>query len=1073
MIVLHAHWCPSEGSGGRAGLVLWSESDPSAARPSATEAGRPRLLHPFTLPPDRLRFRLSPWLSTIGPDGIGDRRIVLQLPSREGWPQASPGLAASEIEGTEAIPLPGSGPLAARDRSAAARRGPDDPPAPIGLRLWAIDGLSLDPRSALEFLVRLPSATSLPRDLIVSDDLRFWQAAARLALELLAREALLPGLRRRKADGAWLSAWTTAPSMHDLGRIDRLANAMPAVCRADGGLREAPGARILLEDFLNDVVDAACRNELEAGATASASAGSSLIQAWLAGLSGQPQPLPSDTPEDPGELDAALSAWQADRLAPRGEGWHLALRLQAPAVDAADAAADWRLHFLLQAEDDPDLVAPAAAAWQAGETALELFGRTLARPAATLDAGLAWAARLAPALRRARARKHPRGVRLKTREARAFLEEAMPALREAGIAVEPPEWWDAPEARLSACLRMETPAATAADGDRSPGPRSNGGRLASPVDFWWEVRLGDRVLDADALSRLASTSGPLLSIGGRWLRVDPFQLRAARRLLAAGRQPETFSRALAYRLGAETTVAGLPLASVEARGDLSERLAGLEGPAAAEDPSPPPGLRADLRPYQQRGLAWLVRIRELAGGAILADDMGLGKTLQSLALLAHLRHRAGGRLPGPVLLVAPTSVVTSWAREAERWLPGLRVAVHQGPERPSGRAFASRCADAELLLTSYALLRQDRRDIDAIDWYGLIFDEAQQLKNPGSQLTRAARSLRADWRLALTGTPIENRLGELWSLFEVVLPGYLGPRARFRREIAVPIERHGDGLALRRLRRLTAPFLLRRLKRDPGIAAELPAKQEVRVDCRLGPEQVLLYQSELERSMAGLEAEAEGMARRGRILAMLTRLKQICNHPAQRLGLEADAPVDIRRSGKLRRLVALLEELSDEGEAALIFTQYRVMGDLLRRALRDALGEEPLFLHGGLSAAGRDRLIRRFQDDPRGPRLLILSLKAGGTGLTLTRASHVFHYDRWWNPAVEDQATDRAHRIGQARAVTVHRMICQGTVEERIDALLEQKRGLAEQVIGRSERWLTDLSIEALRRLVELGDGVG
>ena len=444
--------------------------------------------------------------------------------------------------------------------------------------------------------------------------------------------------------------------------------------------------------------------------------------------------------------------------------------------------------------------------------------------------------------------------------------------------------------------------------------------------------------------------------------------------------------------------------------------------------------------------------------------MGLGKTVQLIAFL--LARRAARPDDGrPTLIVCPTSVLGNWERELSRFAPTLPVLRHHGPER-ARRPDALRSAPPHAaVITTYALLRRDATLLGQIDWAVASLDEAQNIKNAASRQAQAARALKAAHRFALTGTPVENRLAELWSIFEFCAPGLLGPLERFRKRFALPIERYRDERAARDLRRLVGPFILRRVKSDPAIIPDLPPKQEMAVVCTLSREQATLYQAAVEDTMERIEA-AEGIQRRGLVLALLTALKQICNHPAHYLREPGPLP---GRSGKLDRLTEMLEETVAAGDRALIFTQFREMGDRLVGHLARALETEVLFLHGGVPRVARDAMVHRFQEETSGPSLFVLSLKAGGTGLNLTRASRVFHYDRWWNPAVEDQATDRAHRIGQRQVIQVYRFLTAGTVEEKIDALLIDKRALADRIVGAGEAWITELSDIELRQLLSLG----
>lgn len=453
----------------------------------------------------------------------------------------------------------------------------------------------------------------------------------------------------------------------------------------------------------------------------------------------------------------------------------------------------------------------------------------------------------------------------------------------------------------------------------------------------------------------------------------------------------------------------------------------------------------------------------------VANNILCHNTVQVAAFLLHERAHANGNAARPTLVVCPTSVVSNWERELARFAPDLSVYAHHGAARKKND-LTTRAAVADVVLSSYPLLQRDEKQLTALGWNNVILDEAQNIKNPATKQAQSARKLPAQWRLALTGTPVENRLGELWSIFQFLNPGYLGSQADFQHRFANPIERGGSDQAAQQLKRLTAPFILRRVKTDPQVISDLPAKNEMKIYCNLTREQATLYEAVVRDSMMRLE-QAEGMARRGIVLATLTKLKQVCNHPAQFLG---DASALPGRSGKLARLTEMLGEVRAVRERALVFTQFAEMGKLLQEYLRSQLADEVLFLYGSTPTKTRTQMIDRFQNDPHGPSVFILSIKAGGTGLNLTRANHVFHFDRWWNPAVENQATDRAFRIGQTRNVQVYKYLCAGTFEEQIDAMIERKQQLAATIVGTSESWLTELSTAQLRDLFQLrSDAIG
>ena len=441
--------------------------------------------------------------------------------------------------------------------------------------------------------------------------------------------------------------------------------------------------------------------------------------------------------------------------------------------------------------------------------------------------------------------------------------------------------------------------------------------------------------------------------------------------------------------------------------------------------------------------------------------MGLGKTVQALALIQRDWEENEKR---PVLLICPTSVVGNWRKEAARFTPELPVMVHHGLTRTKSAAFQESAQRQALVISSYALLHRDFETLKAVAWAGVILDEAQNIKNSETKQAKTARSLPAEYRIALTGTPVENNIGDLWSIMEFLNSGFLGTQAQFKRSFFVPIQMTRDPEAVGRLKRLTGPFILRRLKTDKSIIADLPEKMEMKVFCTLTKEQASLYEAVVKETLPELD-ETTGIQRRGMILAALSKLKQVCNHPAQFLGDNSSLP---GRSGKLARISEMLEEIIAVGDRTLVFTQFAEMGELLRRHLQETFGREVLFLHGGTPKQQRDRMVERFQNEESGPAIFLLSLKAGGTGLNLTRANHVFHFDRWWNPAVENQATDRAFRIGQTKNVQVHKFLCVGTLEEKIDEMIESKKEVAEKVVGTGEGWLTELSTTELKELFTL-----
>ncbi len=957
------------------------------------------------------------------------------------------------------------------------------------LALCAVEGIGVPLLDALPRLAALESS-ALER---ASASTAAWSAAAKLALDLVGRERLVPRIVAETAGGRAQFKVSLA-LREDAERVAALARAFPLAAHAvplEGGPRRPPrstrlrtiklpkrrraaagevwAAEALLRAFLDATADALVRTASRAFAAAPVSARphEGWEQRWLCALLGPQEAFASEGFGERGLL-AELETWSRPALGADPGEPRACFRLEYPPERSSTRASRkpaqdgdaFPLRVFLQAADDPSLLVPVAEVFGRRGRSLGRAGRTFHAAEELLLRSLATAARLFPPLGRALRAALPEGVRLDLDETWAFLTDGASALTEAGLGVIlPADLTRSGQRRLR--LRLRVGART-----RSAGATAGASTfsLDEVLAFRWEAAIGDAPLTERELSELAELKAPLVRLRGEWVAVDRAELDEVRRLVNEGGGTIPGRAALAAVLsGSAGQIDSAFSVEMVAEGALGRLVARLREGGAAEAIAVPSDFLGKLRPYQERGLAWLVQMSELGLGACLADDMGLGKTIQFLAYLLE-RRRSHPKDHRPALLVCPTSVLGNWEREIARFAPSLSIARHYGPERARTAERLRAGLDRTLVLTTYGLLRRDAAILAALDWSVAALDEAQNVKNSASRGAQAARSLRAGFRVALTGTPVENRLAELWSLFEFLNPGLLGPLEAFRREIAIPVERYGRDDVAERLSRIVRPFLLRRLKSDPRVVRDLPAKLEMKVVCTLTREQASLYQATVAETMRTIEA-SRGIQRRGLVLALLTALKQICNHPAHYLS--ESGPLE-RRSGKLTRLLEMLEELLAAGDRALVFTQFREMGERLVAAIASTLGTPPIFLHGGVPRARRDAMVRAFQEDPRGPRVFVLSLKAGGTGLNLTAASHVFHFDRWWNPAVEDQATDRAHRIGQKQRVQVHKLMCAGTVEDKIDQMLEKKRGLAERIVGRGEQWITELENDALRELFSL-----
>jgi SNF2 family DNA or RNA helicase len=595
------------------------------------------------------------------------------------------------------------------------------------------------------------------------------------------------------------------------------------------------------------------------------------------------------------------------------------------------------------------------------------------------------------------------------------------------------------------------------------------------MQFDWKVAVGQFDLTEEEFLRMAEEKKRLMYIRGNWVQLDPDYLQ---KILTAMQQVK--KKGLSFRdvLGlhlledeAEPTTQDDPLArsfQVELTGSLRNLMKQLNQTKSIPIVAPPDGLQAQLRNYQLEGVSWLLFLRQIGLGGCLADDMGLGKTIQFIAYLLHIRQQGGST---PSLLICPTSVLGNWQKELERFAPSLRVYLHYGAQRAKGEAFAEAVQEFDIVLTSYNLSHLDEEELSAIEWESLCLDEAQNIKNAYTKQAAAIRKFGARQRIALTGTPIENRLTELWSIVDFINPGYLGSLGQFNHKYANAIEKTGDADLAGRVQRLIRPFLLRRLKKDPAIQLDLPDKNEAKTYISLSLEQGALYENVVQSLIDQIDT-LTGMEKKGLILATLTKLKQICDHPALFLKEPGSGGHADERSNKVTRLLEMIDELRAEGEKCLIFTQFVEMGHILQAIIERERQEAVQFLHGGLTKAKRDQMITQFQESTLSSEkqcgIFLLSLKAGGTGLNLTAANHVFHFDRWWNPAVENQATDRAFRIGQTRDVQVHKFVTLGTLEERIDEMIERKQGLSEQVVGGGESWITEMSTNELRELFAL-----
>jgi len=928
---------------------------------------------------------------------------------------------------------------------------------------WQVSGAVLDAAIAPKFLSALPLGQS-EASAFVGDDLRYWSHLTRWCLDLLARGKFVPVVSADQK--GTIAAWQLLlDSAVDQARLKDFCDRIPPICRSyptPTPKKTSPlkidlptSADPIVRNFLETLLDAQVRSAANSNALpANTPLSKDLpLREWLDAL-GEPDAHFESTPTGVVRLNDAINTWTSplQNLA-EVEGYRTCFTLTPPPTGQTD----WTLQYGLQAIDDGDFRIDAKTIWQNPTDQLLYQGREIDSPQETLLAGLGRATRLYEPVKATLAEQSPTQKTLDPIEAYQFIKATVWRLQDSGFGVILPENLVDPSKGASR-LGLQISAS-------APSQQQRLG-LQSLLNFKWDLSVGGQVLTKAEFDDLITQGTPLVEINGQWIELRPQDVRAAKDFFEKRRGQTKLSveEALRISTGDSQLIDKLPVVKFDASGKLDDLITTMTtGNQSLTPISEPKGFEGQLRPYQAKGVSWLSFLEQWGLGACLADDMGLGKTVQLIAFLLYLKQEKA--LGGPVLLVCPTSVLSNWQREVRKFGPELNALIYHGDKRPKGSALLTAVKKLDLIITSYTLAQRDLKDLKRVEWRGMVLDEAQNIKNPTAKQSIAVRDIESEFRIALTGTPVENKLSELWAIMDFLNPGYLGPLNFFKRRFATPIEKYGDTDSLKTLRSLVQPFLLRRLKTDRTIIQDLPEKQEMTVFCGLTSEQARLYQKLVDDTLGEID-DATGLQRRGMILGLLVKLKQICNHPAQFLKQETLGKY--RRSGKLQRLDEMLEEVIAEGDRALIFTQFAEWGKLLTPHLEHRLGTDAMFLYGSTSQAKREEMVDRFQLDPNGPKIFILSLKAGGVGLNLTRANHVFHFDRWWNPAVENQATDRAFRIGQTKNVQVHKFVTTGTLEERINDMINSKKALAEQVVGAGEQWLTELDTDQLRNLLLL-----
>ncbi|MCY3657449.1 MAG: DEAD/DEAH box helicase [Caldilineaceae bacterium] len=1094
---LHATWIAAS-PGESACLFLWAESPPAGRqeprRPERSSRAPARKLrnrgsrvpvHPGLVAPAVLRHRLRSLLVDIAQGDLPLAKRAAHLPVPDNGVR-SHNLHVSSMQEFRVLGLD----LA------------------IGPALRVLNGLlSFATGSSSGGPDTEQAGAALNRYFVPGSDLRYWGQAAEYALALVRAGRAVPFLQA--VQGGWQVQWS--PWQYgreaDLG-FQEFARCMPGVnlSFADNVAGDRDAAS-LLTSFVNAVV-----HERMAAAAAAVGSDDRFRQVSDAPRSGSVEVqdqwcrllvngVVEAEPEQRRQMQGEWQEWISRAFGSQSGDIALAFELLDPqAAGQADGDGPWQLQVALAADD-----MLGSHAWhdrltegRKGIAADRLNGgigfhgdhrahATGADPdplmGARLIAGLRAASRHSSCVQPLVRQPGLQAIELSREEAYRFLTKDAPALMGAGFQVHLPVWWtDAERSRLQIHLDVRE-----VDEEHEASAQAAFGEY----EIGYALTVDGDPLDDIGLSQIAMAGSPLVYMNEQWLQVNQGQIRAARHLLAtrgASRRVgllqalqimqeqaddehgETRNTSRYARFGSGyREFQALEVSGVTVPDRLRTIWQRIRSVARDEERFEPPGFVGTLRPYQRRGLAWLWYLHQIGLGACLADDMGLGKTIQAIALFLEQERTPSPEGRRPRLLICPTSVLRNWKRELQRFAPGLRVMLHHGGGRARQADLYARVRETDVVLTSYGTARVDQAVLGRIHWHTVMLDEAQNIKNPSAKQTMAVRSLRCRHRFALTGTPIENRLLEVWSILDFLNGAFLGSQQDFKRRFIQPIEGESNGEKLGQLQRIVQPFVLRRLKSDPEVISDLPEKQEIDVICDLSSEQTDQYARAVEASLPHIR-ELDGMRRRGSILALMTQLRKIANHPALLDEDEtlSDNPEYGGRSGKLDRFTEMLTESLDGRNKVLVFTTFVRMGQILQAHIAQRLGFTPEFISGRVPHGTRQQMVDRFQEGGQACPVLVLSVRTGGVGINLTAANQVYHFDRWWNPAVEDQATDRAHRIGQTRRVQVFRYIMAGTVEEHVDRLIRQKGQLARDILGAGTEWLTELSNDQLYELLTL-----
>ncbi|WP_017660625.1 DEAD/DEAH box helicase [Baaleninema simplex] len=938
-----------------------------------------------------------------------------------------------------------------------------EPPEPSQWNAWAVDCYTL--RSPIHALNQIHFLCTYDLASVqLGSDLLFWYYYTQFFKQVIVKDQYAPGLKYREIETVKKGKRKTKQKSFEISPIWEIVSEayesqlrdyvdrMPLACAAGVSSMEDSLKLFDRESLLRHFSECLL-NQIVTETPVPKTFEKTLAGSWL--LSGCFQRSDSDfiaTGETALERYKQWQGWKQKIAGDRtGAGFYICFQLREASAQFPN---DWVLNLLVSAKDDPSFKLHLDEYWdlegQPKKAILKHFGKTFERD---LLMNLGAAARIYPKLWQALETDKPTGCTLTLSEALDFLKESAWVLEDAGYKVIVPAWW---MRRSKPKLRIK------ASANSQPASVGTGAfQLRNLIRYQYELSIGGEVVSPEEWQQLVNAKTSLVQFRGEWIELDRSKMQQMLEFWQENRNSVPEVNVLEFIQKAAEADGEI---EVEPDETLTAMMQKLRDPSCLQPIDNPQQLQGQLRDYQKRGVAWIQYLEQLGLNGCLADDMGLGKSIQVIAKL--LLERESQETVPPTLLIAPTSVVSNWRKEIEKFAPNLTVMVHHGTNRvQEEKAFLDVIANYDVIITSFTLARKDQKIFQNATWQRIVIDEAQNIKNPKAAQTKAILKLEANARLALTGTPVENRLMDLWSIFNFLNPGYLGKQTQFRKAFELPIQKENDRAKSQVLKTLVQPFVLRRVKTDRNIIQDLPDKVEHKQYCNLTKEQASLYEAVVKDVTEQLD-EAEGIQRSGLIFSTLMKLKQICNHPRQ--FLKDNSEFTTGRSHKLKRLGEMIEEIQSEGESLLIFTQFTEIGDALQRYLKQDLRLNTYYIHGGTSAKKRERAIEEFQHPDTEPSAFILSLKAGGVGITLTKANHVFHFDRWWNPAVENQATDRAFRIGQTKNVFVHKFVTVGTVEEQIDRTLEEKEKVASAIVGNDESWLTELDNESFKKLITL-----